>query len=137
TLASMSSWQVDREIERAHEYGKNFIPILGGVSHVEFQNRKRGWRMAMGTVTSLPIPAEGASKIVPRIVAGLKRLGFGDDAGPVADKVDQFTSKPESARQVTQEPPTTEGNSQSVPGRQKPDRAFLFHLGKQKRIILY
>ena len=73
---SLGSWQVDREVERAHEGGKHFVPVLSGIQHVEFQNRKRGLRMAMGAATSLPIPADGISKIMPRIIAGLRRLGL-------------------------------------------------------------
>lgn len=74
SLASLSSWQVDKEVERAHESGKHFVPVLSGVKHIEFQTRKRGWRMAMGANTSISVPADGASSIVPRIVGGLRRL---------------------------------------------------------------
>lgn len=74
SLASLGSWQVDKEVERAHESGKHFVPVLRGVKHLEFQTRKRGWRMAMGVSTSISVPADGASSIVPRIVAGLRRL---------------------------------------------------------------
>ena len=79
SLHSLSSWQVDKEVERSHESGKHFVPILRGVKHVEFQARKRGWRMAMGASTSISIPAGGASTIVPRIVAGLGRLGVNSE----------------------------------------------------------
>lgn len=74
SLDSLSSLQVDKEVERAHEAGKHFFPVLRGVKHVEFQARKRGWRMAMGVSTSISVPADRASTIVPRIVAGLRRL---------------------------------------------------------------
>lgn len=74
SLDSLSSLQVDKEVERAHESGKHFVPVLRGVKHVEFQTRKRGWRMAMGVSTSISVPADGASTIIPRIVAGLRRL---------------------------------------------------------------
>jgi hypothetical protein len=80
SLASLSSWQVDKEVERAHESGKHFVPVLHGVKHVEFQTRKRGWRMAMGVNTSISVPADGASTIVPRIAAGLRRLVINSEA---------------------------------------------------------
>jgi len=79
SLASLSSWQVDKEVERAHESGKHFVPVLHGVKHVEFQTRKRGWRMAMGANTSISVPADGASSIVPRILGGLQRLVINSD----------------------------------------------------------
>lgn len=71
---SISSRQVDIEVQRAHESSKHFIPVLRGIQHAEFQNQKRGWRMAMGTVTSLLIPVDDVSMTIPRIVAGLRKL---------------------------------------------------------------
>jgi TIR domain len=52
---SLSSHQVTREVERAHECAKPFIPVLRGVAHVEFQNRQPVWREALGTTTSLEL----------------------------------------------------------------------------------
>jgi formylglycine-generating enzyme required for sulfatase activity len=72
---SLGSEQVDREVVASHETGKHFIPLLKDVTHVEFQNRRRGWRMALGSATSTPIPPEGASVLLPRILRGLKALG--------------------------------------------------------------
>jgi hypothetical protein len=95
SLASLSSWQVDKEVERAHESGKRFVPVLHGVKHVEFQTRKRGWRMAMGVNTSISVPADGASTIVPRIVAGLRRL--------VINSEERVSSPPVNGQTVSQD----------------------------------
>jgi formylglycine-generating enzyme required for sulfatase activity len=72
---SLGSDQVTREIEYSHEARKRFIPVLKGISHVEFQNRRASWRVALGTTASIPVPPAGASAILPRIIRGLQGLG--------------------------------------------------------------
>lgn len=69
---SLSSRQVTKEVIRAHESGREFIPILRGLTHVEFQNRQPEWREALGAATSIRIPLEGVADILPRIINGLK-----------------------------------------------------------------
>jgi len=76
SAGSLSSWQVDREIDHAHECGKPFVPLLLDIKHVEFQNRQPKWRMAMGTTASIQIPPQGISAVVPRIIRGLEALGI-------------------------------------------------------------
>lgn len=73
---SLASQQMTKEIVRAHESDKPFIPVLRGVTHDEFQQRQPEWREAMGAAASLEIPAAGVPAVVPRIVAGLKALGI-------------------------------------------------------------
>jgi len=41
---SLSSRQVTKEVIRAHETGKEFIPVLQDITHIEFQNRQPEWR---------------------------------------------------------------------------------------------
>jgi hypothetical protein len=72
---SPSSNQVTKEVIRTHEAGKPFIPLLHGISHVEFQQRQPEWREAIGSATSLSIPKQGISSILPRITDGLASLG--------------------------------------------------------------
>ncbi len=72
TLAKAN--QVTKEVVRAHECGKKFIPILRGVTHLEFQNRQPGWRQAIGAATSIVIPLEGLTSIFPRLLTGLAFL---------------------------------------------------------------
>jgi len=72
---SLGSDQVTREVEFSHEARKRFVPVLRGISHVEFQNRRASWRVALGTASTIPIPPEGVSAILPRIVRGLQGLG--------------------------------------------------------------
>jgi hypothetical protein len=72
---SMGSWQVDKEIIEVHESGKPFIPLLKDITHAEFRQRRPEWALAMGASTSTPIPAQGVSVILPRIIKGLARVG--------------------------------------------------------------
>ncbi len=55
---SVGSRQVTKEVVRAHESGKEFIPVLCGITHIEFQNRQPEWREAIGAATSISIPLE-------------------------------------------------------------------------------
>lgn len=71
---SLNSPQVDIEVIRAHESGKHFIPLMRNITHEDFQKSRRGWRMALGAATSIPIPLEGVSPILPNILRGLKKL---------------------------------------------------------------
>ncbi len=73
---SVGSRQVTKEVVRAHESGKEFIPLLRGITHIEFQNRQPEWREAVGAAASIGIPLEGVAGILPRIVDGLKALGI-------------------------------------------------------------
>jgi len=73
---SLGSRQVTREVVRAHESGREFIPVLRGITHVEFQNRQPEWREAIGAAASIRIPREGVAGIIPRIIDGLKSLGI-------------------------------------------------------------
>lgn len=72
---SLSSHQVTKEVIRAHESGKPFIPVLHEISHVEFGNRQPEWREAVGSATSVTIPSEGVPAILPRILSGVRGLG--------------------------------------------------------------
>jgi hypothetical protein len=73
---SLGSRQVTREIIRAHESGREFVPVLRDITHVEFQNRQPEWREAIGAAASISIPRDGAARIIPRIIDGLKSLGI-------------------------------------------------------------
>ena len=73
---SVGSRQVTKEVIRAHESGKEFIPLLRGITHIEFQNRQPEWREAVGAAASISVPLEGVAGILPRIVDGLKALGI-------------------------------------------------------------
>jgi TIR domain/WD domain, G-beta repeat len=79
---SLSSLQVTSEVIQAYESGKSFIPVLRDITHAEFQNRQPEWRRAVGTATSIPLPAGGAAAILPRIIAGLHILGVEPQGEP-------------------------------------------------------
>jgi hypothetical protein len=73
---SLGSNQVTAEVVRAHEAVKPFVPVLIGISHVEFGARQPEWREAIGSATAVSLPVEGVAAIVPRIVNGLRAMGI-------------------------------------------------------------
>jgi tetratricopeptide (TPR) repeat protein len=70
--SSIGSEQVDREVVRAHECGRPFLPVLGGLTYAEFSRRRPGWQQAMGAATALTVPEEGADGIIDRLVRGVR-----------------------------------------------------------------
>lgn len=79
---SLGSRQVTVEVVRGHETEKPFIPVLIGITHVEFTARQPEWREAMGAATSIMVPREGVAPIVPRIIQGLQALGVEPTGAP-------------------------------------------------------
>ena len=73
---SIGSHQVTREVVRAHESGKYFIPVRRDISHIEFQNRQPEWREAIGAATSIGVPKEGAASILPVSLLASKTWAF-------------------------------------------------------------
>ncbi|MEI7900916.1 MAG: response regulator [bacterium] len=71
---SLASNQVTKEIVRAHEESKAFLPILCGITHLEFQNQQQEWREALGSAASVVLPPDGALGILPRLERGLAAL---------------------------------------------------------------
>jgi len=82
---SLGSNQVTVEVVRGHESSKHFIPVLRDITHAEFQTRQPQWRTAMGAATSVAVPREGISPILPHLIAGLKALGIQPTPGEVTD----------------------------------------------------
>jgi hypothetical protein len=72
---SLRSNQVHTEVITAHEAGIHFVPVLSGIIHEEFQQSRPEWRRIIGSSTSVSIPREGVSAIMPRLIAGLTSLG--------------------------------------------------------------
>ncbi len=73
--ASLEQVQVTKEIVRAHEANKPFLPVLDGLAHQVFQARAPEWRQAMGATVSIAADAEGIEGLFPRVVAALEALG--------------------------------------------------------------
>ena len=80
---SVDSDQVSKEVIRAHEARKKFVPVRRDITHAEFQARQPEWRMAFGAAVSAEVPDEGVAALGPRLVAGLAgaRCGTGRPAG--------------------------------------------------------
>src|SRR5262245_53450805 len=73
---SLTSVQIDREVFSAFNAGKDFIPVLSGVSQREFEAKRPEWHHLIGGAGSIPVAAAGVPGILPRIVRGLQALGI-------------------------------------------------------------
>lgn len=87
---SLNSRQVTKEVVRAHESAKEFIPVRHGITHIEFQTRQPEWREAIGAAASIAIPEDGVASIIPRIINGLKTLGIHPAPKPDAARIRQI-----------------------------------------------
>jgi len=87
---SLNSRQVTKEVVRAHESAKEFIPVRHGITHIEFQTRQPEWREAIGAAASIAIPEDGVASIVPRIINGLKTLGIHPAPKADAERIRQI-----------------------------------------------
>lgn len=72
--SSLTSGQVLKEVVRAHEAGKPFIPLRRGVEH-DAVHEQRDWRMALGASVSIAMPDDSVDTTIPRIIRGLERIG--------------------------------------------------------------
>jgi hypothetical protein len=63
-----------KEVVRAHETGKAFIPVRYNISHAEFQQRQPEWNIVIGAAASIPVTLDGVPAIIPRIARGLQQL---------------------------------------------------------------
>ncbi|MGQ0703070.1 MAG: TIR domain-containing protein, partial [Gemmatimonadales bacterium] len=87
---SLASHQVTREVERAHESRKQFIPLLVDLTHPEFQAAQPTWRQALGTATSLAIVPGDRGATASRLVSGLRALGLSPAPAPSEDRIRQI-----------------------------------------------
>jgi hypothetical protein len=71
---ALGSHQVAREIEAAHELDRPIIPVLLGITHEKYLQRRPEWRLALGAFTSIEVPREGVDAIMPKLVGGLEAL---------------------------------------------------------------
>ena len=85
---SLGSSQVTKEVVRAHESAKHFVPILRDITHAEFQKRQPEWREAIGSATSIRIPGEGVATIVPLVIHGLRALNIHPASKPDSKRID-------------------------------------------------
>ena len=74
SACSLGSQQIERELVRAFELRKPFIPILRDISHTQFQERQPEWADILGAAASVRIPAEGVVALAPRVCEGLRQL---------------------------------------------------------------
>ena len=79
---SIRSHQMTKEVARASDLGKPFIPVRFNISHAEFQQRQPEWNIALGAASSIPVPSAGVSEILPRIVRGIGYVGVSSGRVP-------------------------------------------------------
>jgi hypothetical protein len=46
--------------------------VLKGISHADFQKLQPEWHEAIGSATSITIPKQGVSNIMPMLIFGLE-----------------------------------------------------------------
>jgi hypothetical protein len=117
---SIGSHQVTREVVRAHESGKHFIPVRRDISHIEFQNRQPEWREAIGAATSVGIRQEGAASILPRIIGGLQSLGIQPAAKPDSVRIQQMRKALSELLVPTKRPELEHAVAEAVAEKPKP-----------------
>ena len=117
---SVGSRQVTKEVVRAHESDKDFIPVRRGISHIEFQNRQPEWREAIGAATSISIPKEGAASILPRIIAGLKNLGIQPATKADSARIGQIRKALGELLVPTKRPELERGPAEALAEKPKP-----------------
>ena len=80
---SIGSSQVTTEVVRAHESGKHFLPVLRGITHVQFQQRQPVWRQAFGAATTVSLTADGGlERVLPSILSGVRAMTSALAAAP-------------------------------------------------------
>ncbi len=73
--SGVDSDQIDKEVVRAHECRKPFVPVLYRIDYDEFGERQPKWQQAIGSATAVVVPKNGdVSVIMPRLLTGMKRL---------------------------------------------------------------
>jgi hypothetical protein len=73
---SLNSRQIESEIVHAHDTGKEFVPLLKNIGFSKFQHRRPDYAQVIGARTSVSIPSDGISSLLPRIIEGLKAMGI-------------------------------------------------------------
>ncbi|HYG74397.1 MAG TPA: SUMF1/EgtB/PvdO family nonheme iron enzyme [Planctomycetota bacterium] len=69
---TLHSDQVDREVVRAFQRGKRILPVLKGLSFIEFQQLKPSWDHIIGASSALILPQGSLTPVLPRLLAGLR-----------------------------------------------------------------
>ena len=99
--------EITSEAVRAYKLRKKKIPVLYQMTHDEFEARQRTsdqireWGQIMAAASGVAIGPEGASAVVPRIVAGLRAGGLTPDLEVLPAGVPASAPAPSAARAVS------------------------------------
>lgn len=88
---SVKSFQVTKEVVKAYEEDKVFVPVLVDFPWEDLEKVQPQWKQALGAATGIRTSPEAAPSIVPRLVAGLKAMGLEPQGQRLnADIVDHY-----------------------------------------------
>jgi hypothetical protein len=73
--SSVGSGQVTKEVVRAHECDKEFMPLLIDLAYREFCELQPEWQEALGSSTAIELGSGSAVTILPDVMLGLQTLG--------------------------------------------------------------
>jgi hypothetical protein len=105
--ASIRSHQMTKEVVRANDLGKPFVPVRYKISHAVFQEEQPEWNIAIGAAASIPIPEKGVAEILPRIVRGLEALTSPrEEQARTESPVDRTSIDDEDTRETNDYPAT-------------------------------
>ena len=88
TLASMRSPHVEAELFAARDCFKPVVPIFFGISFAEMRREPPDWDQAIGAHVGIELAVDGLPAVLPRLLAGLRKLlqgrKFGEGCDPEA-----------------------------------------------------
>lgn len=88
---SVKSFQVTKEVVKAYEEDKVFVPVLVDFPWEDIEKVQPQWKQALGAATGIKTSPDTAPAIVPRLIAGLKAMGLEPQSQRLnADIVDHY-----------------------------------------------
>lgn len=95
STSSFDAHQVSQEVSYGADSGKRFVPVLWGVTHVEFRSRMPEWESAVAGAVALRVPEEGIASVLPKLVAGLREMGIepSERPDPVEERLAEIAQR--------------------------------------------
>jgi len=90
---SVSSVQVDREMNSAFRGEKRLVPVQYDITYDEAMSHRPEWLYYLGSTASVTIPPEGVEGLVPLILDGLKSMNVNPMTEPNATRINLIRKK--------------------------------------------